>query len=239
MFIRHFSSRAFPFISLFFLSPIGPLPGSSPSHPSHTLSAEGDTSPVTEVNGALVSWRPCHQLSGRSHWTKHHILQQTTWILFSHCALLASLLCQPDRMRTHVYLYDLCLLLTHPCHWTHVEKSTSNTLTFVRCLPSWCHGKIQRERKLKFIFILATKTSVTLSKAFFSIFCFMRILDSVSEPRTFSPSIIYQGALWWRRPHALFLFSQKDLFPTSFSISKLSLLSVCVFVFIKNTSYSS
>ena len=82
MFIRHFSSRAFPFISLFFLSPIGPLPGSSPSRPSHTLSAEGDTSPVTEVNGALVSWRPCHQLSGRSHWTKHHILQQTTWILF-------------------------------------------------------------------------------------------------------------------------------------------------------------
>ena len=212
MFIRHFSSRAFPFISLFFLSPIGPLPGSSPSRPSHTLSAEGDTSPVTEVNGALVSWRPCHQLSGRSHWTKHHILQQTTWILFSHCALLASLLCQPDGMRTQVYLYDVCLLLTHPCHWTHVEKSTSNTLTFVRCLPSWCHGKIQRERKLKFIFILATKTSVTLSKAFF--FYFLLHEDSwfsIWAKNIFSLDYLPRGFMVTETTCSIFIFPEGSL----------------------------
>lgn len=102
-------------------------------------------------------------------------------------------------------------------------------ITFTQYLPCCCHGRIQGERKLAFIFILATKYLCYFKQGTFSIFCFMRILDSVSEPRTFSPSTIYQGALWWWRPHALFLFSQKDLFPTSLSISILSLLSVSLF----------
>ena len=123
----------------------------------------------------------------------------------------------------------ICACYSHTRATEPTWTSQPPTL-YLHAIPSMLLSrKDPGERKLAFIFILATKYLCYFKQGTFSIFCFKRILDSVSEPRTFSPSTIYQGALWWWRPHALFLFSQKDFFSTSLSISMLSLLSVSLF----------
>lgn len=238
LFIRHISGWAFPFISLFFMNAIGPFPGASPSYSSQVVS---------------WGWRfPCHWghqctcfLEALSptvraitlNKTPHPTMDNLTIIFTSCCAWFIALSARQDE-NSGLPLWSALAAHTPMPLDPHGQEGLQHS-TFMQYLPSWCHGRIQGERKLGFIFILATRYFCYFKQGTFSIFCFMRILDSVSEPRTFSPSIIYQGALWWRRPHALFLFSQKDLFPTSLSISMLSCLLGCVFVSIKNASYCS
>ena len=209
------------------MNPIGPFPGSSPSYSSQVVSW-GWHFPChlghqcTCFLGALSPTVRMITLNKPPHSTMDNLN-----IIFTSCCVGSSF-CQPDRIRTRVYLWFV--LATHtPMPLNPRGQVSLQHVTFTQYLPCCCHGRIQGERKLAFIFILATKYLCYFKQGTFSIFCFMRILDSVSEPRTFSPSTIYQGALWWWRPHALLLFSQKDLFPTSLSISILSLLSVSLF----------
>lgn len=169
------------------------------------LSVEGDTFPVTEVISALVSWRPCHQLSGRSHWTKHRILQRTTWILFSHPAVLGSSLCQPDRMRTRVYLCDLCLLLTHPCHLTHMDKRASNTLPLCNTFhPGVMEGSRGRGN-LGLYSSWQLDTSVTLSKALFLFFPSWGFLIQFLSQEHFLPQLFTKG-LYGDGDHKLYFY---------------------------------
>lgn len=186
------------------MNPIGPFPGSSPSYSSQ-----------------VVSWGwhfPCHLghqctcfLGALSPTVRMITLNKTPHstmdnlnIIFTSCCVGSSL-CQPDRMRTRVYLYDLWLLLTHPCHWTHVDKSASNTLpsrnTFHAAVMEGSRGR----GNLRLYSSWQLNTSVTLSKALFLFFASWGFLIQFLSQEHFLPQLFTKG-LYGDGDHMLYFY---------------------------------
>ena len=138
-----------------------------------------------------------------------HIEQNTTFymdnlnIIFTSCCVGSSL-CQPDRMRTQVYLWFV--LATHtPMPLNPRGQVSLQHVTFTQYLPCCCHGRIQGERKLGLYSSWQLNTSVTLSKALFLFFASWGFLIQFLSQEHFLPQLFTKG-LYGDGDHTLYFY---------------------------------